>query len=166
MGTEPRITPCLVDFSCRIVIPNLTPRICLAVPGLQHRKKRLVSSAFSDACLSRACLGKSSISGAYVKKSAPQKGVFLSHLYIKPNILPRQARDKHRENSRKGGCVSAPSRRQCLGREALPSLSSSAAACPQVTTPHAALWPTAARRNPFPSAKPRLARSLRSPPGR
>jgi hypothetical protein len=29
------------------------------------------------------------------------KAVFLSHLYIKPNILPRQARDKHRENSPK-----------------------------------------------------------------
>jgi hypothetical protein len=26
----------------------------------------------------------------------------LSHLYIKPNILPRQARDKHRENTQKG----------------------------------------------------------------
>ena len=26
---------------------------------------------------------------------------FLSHLYIKTNILPRQARDKHRENSKK-----------------------------------------------------------------
>jgi hypothetical protein len=25
----------------------------------------------------------------------------LSHLYIKTNILPRQARDKHRENSKK-----------------------------------------------------------------
>eukprot|EP01046_Picozoa_sp_COSAG06_P039961 COSAG06_NODE_4784_length_3957_cov_4.801970_5_plen_93_part_00 len=26
---------------------------------------------------------------------------FLSHLYIRMNILPRQARDKHRENSKK-----------------------------------------------------------------
>jgi hypothetical protein len=26
----------------------------------------------------------------------------LRHLYIKTNILPRQARDKHRENSKKG----------------------------------------------------------------
>jgi hypothetical protein len=26
---------------------------------------------------------------------------FLRHLYIKTNILPRQARDKHRENSKK-----------------------------------------------------------------
>jgi hypothetical protein len=29
------------------------------------------------------------------------KMVFLSHLYIEANILPRQARDKHRENSKK-----------------------------------------------------------------
>jgi hypothetical protein len=31
------------------------------------------------------------------------KPVFLSHLYIKTNILPRQARDKHGENSKKSG---------------------------------------------------------------
>jgi hypothetical protein len=31
-----------------------------------------------------------------------EKRHFLSHLYIKTNILPRQARDKHRENSKKG----------------------------------------------------------------
>jgi hypothetical protein len=30
-----------------------------------------------------------------------RKTAFLSHLYIKTNILPRQARDKHRENSKK-----------------------------------------------------------------
>jgi hypothetical protein len=30
-----------------------------------------------------------------------QETAFLSHLYVKTNILPRQARDKHRENSKK-----------------------------------------------------------------
>jgi len=30
-----------------------------------------------------------------------RKTAFLRHLYIKTNILPRQARDKHRENSKK-----------------------------------------------------------------
>eukprot|EP01046_Picozoa_sp_COSAG06_P023660 COSAG06_NODE_1889_length_8134_cov_3.277785_6_plen_95_part_00 len=30
-----------------------------------------------------------------------RKRHFLSHLYIKINILPRQARDKHRENPKK-----------------------------------------------------------------
>ena len=30
-----------------------------------------------------------------------RKRHFLSHLYIKSNILPRQARDEHRENSKK-----------------------------------------------------------------
>jgi hypothetical protein len=29
-----------------------------------------------------------------------EKTAFLSHLYIKTNVLPRQARDKHRENSK------------------------------------------------------------------
>ena len=32
-----------------------------------------------------------------------EKRHFLRHLYIKTNILPRQARDKHRENSKKSG---------------------------------------------------------------
>jgi hypothetical protein len=31
-----------------------------------------------------------------------EKTVFLSHLYIKAIFLPRQARDKHRENSKTG----------------------------------------------------------------
>jgi hypothetical protein len=30
-----------------------------------------------------------------------EKPVLFSHLYIKPIMLPRQARDKHRENSKK-----------------------------------------------------------------
>ena len=31
-----------------------------------------------------------------------KKTAFLSHLYIKMLILPKQARDKHRKNSKKG----------------------------------------------------------------
>jgi len=34
-----------------------------------------------------------------------RKTAFLSHLYIKTNILPRQARNKHRENSKKHAVV-------------------------------------------------------------
>ena len=34
------------------------------------------------------------------------KTAFLSHLYIKTNILPRQARDKHRESSKRDGVFS------------------------------------------------------------
>eukprot|EP01046_Picozoa_sp_COSAG06_P045538 COSAG06_NODE_6311_length_2989_cov_8.844983_3_plen_197_part_00 len=34
-----------------------------------------------------------------------EKRHFLSHLYIKMNIVPRQARDKHRENSKKSGVL-------------------------------------------------------------
>jgi hypothetical protein len=39
------------------------------------------------------------------------KDVFLSHLYVKTNILPRQARDQHREgkNSKKGPFFLRPS---------------------------------------------------------
>ena len=33
-------------------------------------------------------------------ESPVRKRVFFSHLYIKMLILPRQARDKHRENSK------------------------------------------------------------------
>jgi hypothetical protein len=35
-----------------------------------------------------------------------RKTAFLSHLYIKTIILPRQARDKHRENSKKDAVFS------------------------------------------------------------
>jgi hypothetical protein len=38
--------------------------------------------------------------------SAGDKTVLLSHLYIKTIILPRQARDKHRENSKRPFCCS------------------------------------------------------------
>jgi hypothetical protein len=34
-----------------------------------------------------------------------RKTAFLSHLYIKTIILPRQARDKHRENSKKAAVL-------------------------------------------------------------
>jgi hypothetical protein len=38
---------------------------------------------------------------ALMRLSLCEKTAFLSHLYMKTNILPRQARDKHRENSKK-----------------------------------------------------------------
>jgi hypothetical protein len=38
-----------------------------------------------------------------------RKTAFLSHLYIKTNILPRQARDKHRESTQKKMPFLAPS---------------------------------------------------------
>jgi hypothetical protein len=36
--------------------------------------------------------------------SSCEKTAFLSHSYIKPIILPRQARDKHRESTQKKMC--------------------------------------------------------------
>jgi hypothetical protein len=70
-------------------------------------------------CLSRACLGKTIVfilyellkNGVFRRGAlssfdrGAKNGIFLRHLYIKTNILPRQARDKHRENSKKSGCV-------------------------------------------------------------
>jgi hypothetical protein len=44
-------------------------------------------------------LGVVSILGG--SDDAGEKTVFLSHLYIKMLFLPRQARDKHKENSKK-----------------------------------------------------------------
>ena len=41
------------------------------------------------------CAGLASLSYRYIGKTA-----FLAHLYIKCIILPRQTRDKHRENSK------------------------------------------------------------------
>jgi len=43
------------------------------------------------------------------------KTVFLSHLYIKTNILPRQARDKHRENSKKEAVFTSGGQKQRVG---------------------------------------------------
>jgi hypothetical protein len=45
--------------------------------------------------------GRSRGSASSRQRSMARKRHFLSHLYIKINILPRQARDKHRENSKK-----------------------------------------------------------------
>jgi hypothetical protein len=53
-----------------------------------------------------------------------EKRHFWRHLYIKTNILPRQARDKHRENSKKSGENSkkhvrtGESQSGCLSRQA------------------------------------------------
>jgi hypothetical protein len=38
---------------------------------------------------------------ATLQHSSLRKTVFLSHFYIKTIVLPRQARDKHRENTKK-----------------------------------------------------------------
>jgi hypothetical protein len=43
-----------------------------------------------------------------------RKTAFLSNLYIKTNILPRQARDEHRENSKKSAVFPQPNRRHTL----------------------------------------------------
>ena len=51
----------------------------------KKRKERKGTTGCSFVCMLHACA----------------QGCFLSHLYIKVIFLPRQARDKHRENSKK-----------------------------------------------------------------
>ena len=46
--------------------------------------------------------------GSIVAVLKVTKTVFLSHLYMKTNILPRQARDKHRESTQKGPFFAVP----------------------------------------------------------
>jgi hypothetical protein len=55
------------------------------------------------------------------------KTYFLRHLYIKTNILPRQARDKHRKNSKKGCHNNAAAIPLCYHQVSLRSLRSSRA---------------------------------------
>jgi hypothetical protein len=47
--------------------------------------------------------------------SQGEKTGFLSHLYIKVIFLPRQARDKHRENSKKARFVEGTKPHWCDG---------------------------------------------------
>ena len=42
-----------------------------------------------------------------IRKPEVRKRHFLRHLYLKCIILPRQARDKHRENSKRGRFLAA-----------------------------------------------------------
>jgi hypothetical protein len=64
------------------------PAIRACLPPLLSQVSRLAAPDLIDICV--AC------SYPVLRKTG-----FLSHLYIKTMILPRQARDKHRENSKK-----------------------------------------------------------------
>ena len=71
---------------------------------LRFGKKKTRGFALSvlSLCVSRACLGEKMAvlaSNGIAKRDAFSS--FLRHLYIKTIILPRQARDKHREDSKK-----------------------------------------------------------------
>jgi hypothetical protein len=65
-----------------------------------------------------AAFGSSTVWPVRVESVALRKTAFLSHLYIKTNILPRQARDKHRENA-SSLFPPAPQLSQCLFRACL-----------------------------------------------
>ena len=64
-------------------------------PGadMSHTKGALEHPSFANSLVTELNAAGGSIPG--------NKTVFFSHLCIKTNILPRQARDKHRENSKK-----------------------------------------------------------------
>eukprot|EP01051_Picozoa_sp_SAG22_P029890 SAG22_NODE_11306_length_491_cov_0.788265_1_plen_69_part_01 len=51
-------------------------------------------------CLVTSDLGQAQAAALVRGAESGKKTVLLSHLYIKMLILPRQARDKHRENSK------------------------------------------------------------------
>jgi uncharacterized protein YaiI (UPF0178 family) len=51
--------------------------------------------------LAKAETAVADLAGQLFDAREVRKTVVLSHLYIKTNISPRQARDKHRENSKK-----------------------------------------------------------------
>eukprot|EP01046_Picozoa_sp_COSAG06_P072980 COSAG06_NODE_21607_length_751_cov_1.016871_1_plen_141_part_01 len=76
-------------------IPSLSWKICHSVFGITWRTKgrwfppRLMVGVL---CARALC--------PFIR-SVCEKTAFLSHLYIFKIILPRQARDKHRENSNK-----------------------------------------------------------------
>jgi hypothetical protein len=72
---------------------------CLLSRSAVPRPQRDFSTGGLDVCEREQpqCLPGGSWEGA---ADAGEKTVFLSHLYIKTIILPRQAPDKHRENSK------------------------------------------------------------------
>jgi hypothetical protein len=65
-----------------------------------------------------AALAESSAKMSQLEGAGARKRHFLSHLYIKINILPRQARDKHRENSKKVPFSQEEAKRTMLKNEA------------------------------------------------
>jgi len=70
------------------------------------------SASGCDICVAYQC--NNSAACHKCPKPTARKRHFLSHLYIKCIILPRQARDKHRENSKKSGVFSQGPRFACI----------------------------------------------------
>jgi len=75
---------------------------------MSHTKGALEHPSFANSLVTELNAAGGSIPG--------NKTVFFSHLCIKTNILPRQARDKHRENSKKDRFVQSCWRRWECGR--------------------------------------------------
>ena len=92
LGNLDRFKSCL-KTACTRIVSSFPPPVCREVRQLSTHAPRLAAS-----CPLR-------------------KPTFLSHLYLKTIILPRQARDKHRENSKKDAVF--PTGDRCLLRVAL-----------------------------------------------
>jgi arylsulfatase A-like enzyme len=84
------------------------------VNGVPKRFKGYCTDVFFEEAMDFATQHKDEPFFTYIACNAPhspfnvanrysvRKTYFLRHLYVKTIILPRQARDKHRENSKKG----------------------------------------------------------------
>jgi hypothetical protein len=83
-------------------------RLCDPVAAAVEGGLRCVRAGVAWGCVPATVRGTPAATARPAsERSHLRKTAFLSHLYIKTNILPRQARDKHRENSKKDA-FSAP----------------------------------------------------------
>jgi hypothetical protein len=73
--------------------------------GTSIRKRASLSKRTFSAALRRSGLASNGTTA--LGCTAGGKAGFWSHLYLKMMVLPRQARDKHRENSKKARFVAA-----------------------------------------------------------
>ena len=79
------------------------------IHGENSEKTQRVSLQSGSTVITERFSGVAKSGDSSVRMTQVRKRHFLRHLYIKINILPRQARDKHRENSKKDSVFS-----QCM----------------------------------------------------
>ena len=78
---------------------------CRKRPGRPLLRRSLVCTTGTRGILSWRSQGRFSTWSSLRAIASVRKTGFLSHLYLKVIFLPRQARDKHRENSKKARFV-------------------------------------------------------------
>jgi hypothetical protein len=104
----PARTHARAPFLASSVSPQLRAGVLRASPLAATRYSMHVRGDSLSCCLpltaglrTSGCAVRCATIAARLRQTLARKRHFLSHLYIKINILPRQARDKHRENSKK-----------------------------------------------------------------